>query len=83
MPTMTDTPILADSGCLSTYAADNAGNRAIEGYFADRLRKRADAVKLPVERLSRLGLAVNLVAAKALKAGFAQSILLRADEVIR
>lgn len=83
MPTMTDNPILAQSGCLLAYGADNANNWARGGYFVDRILNGADAAQLPVERLSRLSLAINLVTAKALEVSIPQSILLRADEVIR
>ena len=83
MPTMCDNPILARSGCLLAYGADNDYNWARGAYFVERLLNGANAAVLPVERLSRLNLAVNLETARVLDVPIPQSILLRANEVIR
>jgi putative ABC transport system substrate-binding protein len=52
-------------------------------YFVDRLLKGANAAELPVEQLSKLTLVVNLRTAKTLGINIPETILLRADEVIR
>ena len=83
MPTITDMQLLAHSGCLLAYGSDGAHNWERGAYFIDRLLKGADAAELPVERLSKLTLVVNLNTAKALGITIPQLILLRADEVIR
>ena len=83
LPTISDMQILAHSGCLLAYGSDSAYNWERGAYFVDRLLKGADAAELPVEQLSRLTLVVNLKTAKALGITIPQSILVRADEVIR
>ena len=83
LPTISDMQILAHSGCLLAYGSDSAYNWERGAYFVDRLLKGADAAELPVEQLSRLTLVVNLKTAKALGITIPQSILVRADEVIK
>jgi putative ABC transport system substrate-binding protein len=83
LPTISDMQILAYSGCLLAYGSDGTYNWERGAYFVDRLLKGAAAAELPVERLSRLTLVVNLKTAKALGITIPQSILVRADEVIK
>ena len=83
LPTISDIQLLAHSGCLLAYGSDSMYNWERGAYFVDRLLKGADAAELPVERLSKLTLVVNLKTAKTLGITIPQSILLRADEVIR
>ena len=52
-------------------------------YFIDRLLRGATPSDLPVEEAATFKLTVNLKTAKALGITIPQSILLRADEVIR
>lgn len=83
LPTISDMQILGHSGCLLAYGSDGIYNWERGAYFVDRLLKGANAAELPVEQLSKLTLVVNLKTAKALGITIPQSILLRADEVIR
>jgi putative ABC transport system substrate-binding protein len=83
MPTISDMQLLARSGCLLAYGSDGAHNWERGAYFVDRLLKGANAAELPVERLSKLTLVVNLKTAKALGITIPRLILLRADEVLR
>jgi putative ABC transport system substrate-binding protein len=83
LPTISDMQILARSGCLLAYGSDSVYNWERGAYFVDRLLKGAEAAELPVERLSRLTLVVNMKTAKALGITIPESILVRADEVIR
>jgi putative ABC transport system substrate-binding protein len=83
LPTFSELDVLVRAGCLLSYGSDVSFNFRRAAYFVDRLLKGADAADLPVEQISRLELVVNLRTAEALGITIPQSILLRADEVIR
>ena len=51
--------------------------------LVDKIFKGANPADLPVEEVSRLGLTVNMKTAKAMGIIVPESILMRADEVIR
>jgi putative ABC transport system substrate-binding protein len=74
---------LIEAGGLMSYSTDvmDAFHRA--AYFIDRLLKGAKPSDLPFEQSETIKLVVNLKTAKALGITIPQSILLRADEVIR
>jgi len=73
----------SEGAVLMSYGADpfEAWRRA--AYYVDRLLKGTRASELPVEQVSKFKLTVNLKTAKALKVTLPESILLRADKVIR
>ena len=71
------------AGGLITYGTDVADNYNRIAYFIDRLLKGTKPSDLPVEESAKFQLVVNLKTAKALGITIPQSILLRADEVIR
>jgi putative tryptophan/tyrosine transport system substrate-binding protein len=83
LPTVSAYDYSAAAGVLMSYGTCTSGNWRRAAYFVDRLLKGAKAGDLPVEQLSKLKLAVNLKTAKALGITIPESILLRADEVIR
>jgi len=73
----------ADYGTLMSYGIDLSESVKRATYYVDRLLKGAKPSDLPVEQLSRLKLVVNLKTARALGIKLPESILVRADEVIR
>jgi putative ABC transport system substrate-binding protein len=71
------------AGALIAYGIDSSDNWKRTAYYVDRLLKGAKPSDLPIEQVSKFKLVVNLKTAKALGIAIPESILLRADEVIR
>jgi len=83
LATIADLDVEAQAGCLLSYGSGAYESFVRAAYFVDRLLKGAKASELPVEQISTLKLVVNLKTANALGITIPESILLRADEVIR
>ncbi len=83
LPAMYALRDFVDAGGLMAYGVDQATlfRRAAE--YVDRVLKGAKPADLPIEQPTQWALAVNLTTAKALGLTIPESILLRADEVIR
>lgn len=83
LPAMYDLRPFVEAGGLISYGADlNEIWRRAAG-FVDKILKGAKPADLPIEQPTKFDLVVNLKAAKALGLGIPQSVLLRADDVIR
>jgi len=83
LPTVSEYFQLVEAGGLLSYGSFGPDNWVRAAYYVDRLLKGARVADLPVEQVSTFRLVVNLKTAKALGITIPQSILLRADEVIR
>jgi putative ABC transport system substrate-binding protein len=81
----TDAPFhaLTKAGGLMTYSTDVKEGFHRTAYFVDRLFKGAKASDLPFEQISNPKLTINLKTAKALGVTVPETVLVRADEVIR
>jgi putative tryptophan/tyrosine transport system substrate-binding protein len=83
LPTISANKYLTADGALMNYGIDFSESWKRTAYYVDRLLKGATPSDLPVEEVSKLKLVINLKTAKALGIALPESILLRADEVIR
>jgi putative ABC transport system substrate-binding protein len=72
-----------DDGGLMAYAVNTPDQFRRAAAYVARILKGAKAADLPVEQPTRVDLVINLKAAKAEGHAIPQSLLLRADEVIR
>ena len=70
-------------GGLMSYSTDIKDAVYRSAYLVDRVLKGAKAAELPFEQTTNINLVVNMKVAEALKITIPQSVLLRADEVIR
>ena len=83
IPAIGTSPEAADSGYLLAYGADRLEIYRRAATYASKILAGARPADLPVEQPTRFKLIVNLKTAKALDLTIPQSLLLRADEVIR
>ncbi len=83
LPTVFPMREFVDDGGLMSYGSDSAdlGRRAAE--YADKILRGAKPGDLPIEQPTRFVLVVNLRTARKLRLQLPESILLRADQVIR
>ncbi len=70
-------------GGLMAYGVDNAVLFRRGADYVDKILRGAKPADLPIEQPTQWSLAVNLKTAKALGLKIPESILLRADEVVR
>jgi putative ABC transport system substrate-binding protein len=83
IPAMYERSDAVAQGGLMSYGADAGENFKLTAEYVAKVLKGAKPADLPVQQPNRYYLVVNLKAAKALGLTIPQSLLLRADEVIR
>jgi putative ABC transport system substrate-binding protein len=83
LPTSYGIRTFVDEGGLMSYGPSSSDMFRRSAGYVDRILKGAKPSELPVEQPTRFELIVNLKTAKALGITIPQTILLRADEVIR
>lgn len=83
LPAIYEARNFVEAGGFVSYGPDLAQTYRRAASYVDRIFKGAKPQDLPVEQPDKLALVVNLKSAKALGLTVPQSLLLRADEVIR
>jgi putative tryptophan/tyrosine transport system substrate-binding protein len=82
IPTMYGWTEFVESGGLVSYGPRLADNFKTLAKFVDKILKGANASTLPIEQASRIGLTLNMVAARNIGLTVPPPIVLRADRII-
>src|SRR5262245_63260599 len=83
LPSVYKTRAAVDAGGLMYYGADIADRNRRVIFFVDRILKGAKPADLPVEQPTKFELVINLKTAKQIGLTIPQSLLYRADKVIK
>jgi putative ABC transport system substrate-binding protein len=83
LPTMHQERRWVDTGGLMSYGTDYAGLYRRAAVYVDKILKGTKPADLPVEQPTKFEFVVNLKTAKQIAVTIPQSVLMRADRVIR
>ena len=83
LPSMYGEKDAVNVGGLMSYAADIAESYRRVAYYVDRILKGAKSADLPVEQPTKFEFVINLKTAKQIGVTIPQSMLYRADKVIK
>ncbi len=83
IPTISGSAAFAEAGNLMSYGPNLRGSYHQISVYVDKLLRGARPADLPVEQPTKLEFVVNLKAAKTIGLNIPQTVLLRADVVIR
>ena len=83
LPSMYDSGAAVEAGGIISYATDLADQNRRAAIYVDKILKGVKPGDLPVERPTKFELVINLKTAKQIGVTIPQSVLYRADKVIR
>jgi len=83
LPSMFEAADYVEAGCLMSYSANDADVYRRAAVYVDKILKGAKPADLPVEQPMKFEFIINLKAAKQIGLTIPQSVLFRADRVIR
>lgn len=83
LPVVGFDPSQIEHGALMSFAVDSEENIRMRALQVDRILRGTRPADLPVQQPAKYVLSINLRTAKVLGVAIPQSVLLRADEVIR
>jgi putative ABC transport system substrate-binding protein len=83
LPTLGTSRTVLEAGALAFFAPDEAEQNQRYAAFVDSILRGARPADLPIEQPTKFELGFNLRTANALGLVIPQSLLLRADQVIR
>ena len=83
LPTVSDGAPFAEEGGLMFYGPDQKAQRRRAAVYVDKILKGANPAELPVEQPMKFEFIINLKTAKQIGLTIPQSVLFRADKVIK
>jgi ABC-type uncharacterized transport system substrate-binding protein len=83
LPSMHERNEFVEAGGLMSYSSTDAESFRRAAYYVDKILKGAKPADLPVEQPTKYELVINLRTAKQIGVTIPQSVLFRADKVIR
>ena len=83
LPSMCESDGYADAGGLVSYSSNDDENYRRAAWYVDKILKGAKPADLPVEQPTKFEFVINLKTARHLNLTIPQSVLFRADRVIK